>query len=302
MSADAGKASLRPVVVFGAGGQIGRAVLLRGGALPAPLIGYTRAEADLRDLARLRAVLRATAPGIVINAAGYTAVDRAESEPELAFAVNRDGADNLAVACAEIGAPLIHISTNYVFDGRQPSAYSEHDRAAPVNVYGASERAGEERVRERLPRHVILRTSWVYGAHGTNFATTILRLARERDELRVVDDQIGCPTPAAAIADALLAIAGQIAGGAERWGIYHFCGAPVTSWCGFAGAIVAAAAAHLPRVPRVVPISTAQYQTAATRPASSALDCTKIATGFGLRQPDWRATLPAIVAEICRGA
>jgi dTDP-4-dehydrorhamnose reductase len=301
MSNDSGTASRRPIVVFGAAGQVGHALLARGVAPQTRRIAYTHAEADLRDLPKLRAVLREAASGVVINAAGYTAVDKAESERELAFAVNRDGAENLAIACAEIGAALIHLSTDYVFDGKQPDAYAEDDAVAPLGVYGASKLAGEDCLRARLPRHVIVRTSWVHGAQGTNFVKTILRLARERAELRVVDDQIGCPTPAAAIADALLEIAAQIAGGAERWGIYHFCGTPATSWYGFAGAIVAAAAAYLPRVPAIVPIPTAQYPTAATRPANSVLDCRKIGLVCGVRQPDWRATLPALMREISRG-
>jgi dTDP-4-dehydrorhamnose reductase len=300
MSPEAGAAS-RPILVAGAHGQVGRALMRRGPAAVRPLIGLARADLDIADAGAARARLTALRPALIINAAAYTAVDKAESEPDLAFAANRDGAANLAAVCAELGIPLLHLSTDYVFDGCKSGPYLETDAKAPLGVYGASKAAGEAAIRARLPRHIILRTAWVYGPDGANFVRTMLRLSAERPRLRVVDDQHGGPTPAGAIADALLSIAAAWDRGAEAWGTYHYCGAPAVSWCGFARAIVAAAAAHRGTTVPVVPIATADYPTPARRPANSMLDCARIARDFGIPQPDWRGDLPACVAALLRG-
>jgi dTDP-4-dehydrorhamnose reductase len=288
----------RTILILGAAGQVGRELMLRHDPKRMPLAGLGHAELDIRDGARVAEFVTRERPAMVVNAAAYTAVDKAEGDAEAAFAVNRDGAANLAAACAANDIPLLHVSTDYVFDGKKTAPYLEDDATAPLGVYGASKLAGEDAVRERLARHIILRTAWVYSAHGANFAKTIMRLAAERPELRIVDDQRGGPTPAGGIAEALLAIAGAIRKGSTAWGTYHFCGVPSTSWCGFARAIVDAASAELGKRVPVNPITTAEYPTPARRPANSVLDCSKIKFVFGVAQPDWRASLPAILAGL----
>jgi dTDP-4-dehydrorhamnose reductase len=288
----------QPILIVGAAGQVGQELMLRGERERPHLVGVAHRELDIRDAAKIRAAVERLAPAAIINVAAYTAVDRAESERDLAFAVNRDGPANLASACAALAIPLLHVSTDYVFDGRKPDAYVEDDPVSPAGAYGASKLAGEEAVRGRLERHVILRTAWVFSSHGTNFVKTILRLAAERPQLRVVDDQIGCPTPAGAVAEALLTIAAQAKRGSIAWGTYHFCGAPETTWYGFAGAILDTTAGQLGRRVPVAPIATAEYPTPARRPSNSVMSCAKIAAAFGISRPDWRASLPGIVAAL----
>ncbi|HYB09189.1 MAG TPA: dTDP-4-dehydrorhamnose reductase, partial [Alphaproteobacteria bacterium] len=288
----------RPILVIGATGQVGHELMIRGKGTPPALVGVSHRELDIRDKAKVRSTLEGVAPAAVINVAAYTAVDKAETERALAFAVNRDGPANLANVCSALTLPLLHVSTDYVFDGQKRDAYEETDHASPLGAYGASKFEGEEAVRARLESHVILRTSWVFSGRGTNFVKTILRASATRRELRVVDDQRGCPTPASAVAKALLAIAAQAMHGPVAWGTYHFCGAPPTSWCGFAQAIVEAAAG--PRAGRIMvtPIATAEYPTPARRPSNSVMSCAKIAAAFGISQPSWAASLPSIVAEL----
>ena len=288
---------MKTVLVVGAGGQVGRALCARNGRDRVNIVGLTRAELDITDLDLVRASVAARPFAAVINAAAYTAVDRAESDAAAAYAINRDGPHNLAVACAERGVPLLHISTDYVFDGTAAGAYREDDPVGPTGVYGISKLEGEEAVRAAHPHHIILRTAWVYAASTGNFVATMLRLAAERPELRVVADQRGGPTEAGAIADALLSIVGQLEQG-RLWGTYHFSGAPAVTWHGFAEAIVAVGAARLPQVPVVTAIGTADYPTPARRPANSVLDCSKIEAQFGIRQPDWQASLGTIVETI----
>jgi dTDP-4-dehydrorhamnose reductase len=292
---------VKPILVVGAGGQVGRAL----GALDGrgfEIVGLKRGDLDITDLAQVRAALAARPYAAVINAAAYTAVDKAESEVDAAMAINRDGPANLATATAELGLPLLHISTDYVFDGSRTGAYRETDPVGPTGVYGASKLAGEEAVRAANPRHVILRTSWVYAASTGNFVATMLRLAGDRPELRVVGDQRGGPTEASAIAEALLTMAAKLvegeAGKGESWGTYHFSGGPATTWHGFATEIIARAAPRLAQVPVVTAIRTADYPTPARRPANSELDCSKIERQFGIRQPDWQATLGAVVEAL----
>ncbi len=236
-----------------------------------------------------------------MNCAAYTAVDRAEQEPDRAFAVNRDGPANLARACAAAGAVLLHLSTDYVFDGTKSGPYREDDAAAPLGVYGGSKWAGEEAVRQTLPAHLILRVSWVFGATGGNFVKTMLRLAREREELRVVDDQHGCPTHAGAIAATLLTLAERLTGGpSAAYGTYHFCNPPPVTWHGFAGAIIERARALTPIKTRtIVPIATQDYPLPARRPANSVLDCTRLHETFGLTPEPWQAGLDAVLKEVC---
>ena len=253
---------------------------------------------DITRSAAVTAVLARERPDLAINLAAYTAVDRAESEPEAAWSVNCAGAAHVAVACEESATPLIHLSTDYVFDGRKTGAYLEDDAVGPLNVYGRSKEAGERAVRAALAWHVIFRTAWVFGAYGANFVKTMLRLAAERPVLRVVADQRGCPTAAADIAAALIVIAKHIERGEAKWGTYHFVGADATSWHGFAEAIFYLAAPQLAARPQVEAISTDQYPTPARRPMNSVLDCRKIEAAFGILPPSWRVGLASAIREV----
>jgi dTDP-4-dehydrorhamnose reductase len=239
-------------------------------------------------------------PTLIINAAAYTAVDRAESEPDAAFAANADAPAHLAEAAAAAGASLIHLSTDYVFDGAKPVPYTEDDAVRPLGVYGASKAAGERAIRERLDRHVILRTSWVFGLHGANFVKTMLRLGHARARLDVVADQSGCPTGAADIAAAIHGIARQILLGSRTnaWGTYHFAGRGSTNWYGFAEAIFERAEPIWGRRPQVTPIATADYPTPARRPTNSILDCTRFDRIFALPRRPWPERLDIVVRSL----
>jgi dTDP-4-dehydrorhamnose reductase len=285
------------VLVFGGGGQVGfdlaRARWPEGFALRA----LDRAEADITEPAAIAAALAAELPDLAVNLAAYTAVDRAESERERAWAVNCAGAENVARACSTRGVPLVHISTDYVFDGTKSGPYREKDPVNPLGQYGASKEAGERAVREALGAHVILRTQWVYGVAGANFVKTMLRLGRERDVVRVVADQWGGPTAAADLAHAIVAIAERIAAGSAAWGTYHYAGAGAVTWHGFAEAIFDLAAPRLGRRPKVERVATADYPTPARRPLNSVLDCGKIGRDYGIVPPPWRDGLAAMLAE-----
>jgi dTDP-4-dehydrorhamnose reductase len=257
-----------------------------------------RKAVDITQSAAVDAIMRREAPDLVINLAAYTAVDRAESEAEAAWAVNCAGAAHIAAACDESATPLIHLSTDYVFDGHEAGPYSEEDAVNPLGVYGRSKEAGERAVRAALSNHVILRTAWVFGAFGANFVKTMLRLAAERPVLRVVGDQRGCPTPAADIAAALLVITERIERGGASWGTFHFAGVEPVSWHAFAKAIFDEAGGWLPARPLIEPITTDQYPTAARRPMNSVLDCDKIKAVFGISPPRWRATLVSVIREL----
>ena len=286
------------ILVFGAGGQIGREVCRAAWPLRYAVIPLDRSVIDITKSAAVSAMLAREAPDLAINLAAYTAVDRAESEPEAAWAVNCAGAAHVAAACAESATSLIHLSTDYVFDGRKTGPYREGDAINPLSVYGGSKEAGERAVRAALARHVILRTAWVFGAYGTNFVKTMLRLSAERPLLRVVADQRGCPTAAADIAAALMMIAGRIERAEGEWGTYHFAGADAVSWHGFAEAIFDLAAPKLATRPQVEPITTDQYPTPAQRPMNSVLDCRKIEEVFGISAPPWRVGLASAIREI----
>lgn len=290
------------LLLLGGNGQVGRELRR---ALPAlgEVVVATRAGTDAELAADFDApdtlgeLVRRIAPDVVVNAAAYTAVDRAESEPDTAFRVNALAPEAIARACAASDALLLHYSTDYVFDGSALRPYREDDATAPLGVYGASKLAGEEAIRASGARHAILRTAWVYAAHGNNFLHTMLRLARERDELRVVGDQIGAPTPAAWIADASARI---VAHGVPTSGTWHLVAAGETSWHGFAEVIMdeALAAGLLARRPRVLPINTAEYPTPARRPAYSVLDTARLHRDFGIAAPHWRDGLHAVMGEL----
>jgi dTDP-4-dehydrorhamnose reductase len=288
------------ILVFGAGGQVGREVCRATWPSRYQLLPLEREAIDITGSASVSETLRRERPNLVINLAAYTAVDRAESEPEAAWAVNCAGAAHLAAACEESGATLVHLSTDYVFNGRKIDAYREDDAVDPLGVYGRSKEAGERAVRAALEQHVILRTAWVFGASGINFVKTMLRLAGERAVLRVVADQRGCPTAAADIAAALIAIAEYIERGGARWGTYHFAGDAAVSWHGFAEAIFELAVPQLAPRPRLEPIATEQYPTPAQRPINSVLDCRRIERTFGVSPSPWRTSLAAVIQELLK--
>lgn len=281
------------IVVFGGTGQLGcelvRAAAMRGVALQAT----SRAQTDIADAAAVAAALKRWQPSLVVNAAAYTNVDGAESHLAEARRANELGPSIIAEACAAAGAALIHISTDYVFDGSKDGAYRESDLIRPINAYGRSKAAGEEAVRRSHKHHVILRTAWVYSEFGHNFLKTVLRLAETRDELRIVADQHGSPTSARELAEAILEIAPRLAADQRLWGTYHFTAAGATTWHGFAECIVATAAPITGRQPRVMPITTADYPTPARRPANSRLDCSLFAQTFGLKPRPWHEAVQA---------
>jgi dTDP-4-dehydrorhamnose reductase len=283
------------ILVFGGNGQLGHELVRAAGNRHVPLTALDRGHADITDAAAVAAALATFRPTLVVNAAAYTNVDRAESD-QAAAAANADGAAIVARACAAAGTPLLHISTDYVFDGQKSGPYLESDSTAPLSVYGRTKAAGEVAVRDNLPRHIILRTAWLYGEFGHNFLKTMVRLAAERNELRVVADQYGSPTATRDLAAAILRIAPRLGGGPELWGTYHFTGAGTTTWHGFACAIVAAQAPLTGRAPKVTAITTADYATAAVRPANSVLDCSMFARVFGFLGRPWAEE----VADITR--
>lgn len=290
------------LLLLGGNGQVGRA--LRKSLLPLGELVVATRDGDGADLAvdflrpeTLGERVRAVAPEVVVNAAAYTDVDRAETERDAAFAVNAAAPGNLARACAGIGALLLHYSTDYVFDGNSDCPYREDDQPAPLNVYGASKLAGEQAIRASGARHAILRTSWVYSAHGGNFLETMLRLAAGRDTLCVVADQFGAPTPAEWLADATVRILDRGVGGS---GIWHLAASGRTSWHGFAEAIMQEACQRglLARGPRVEAIATSERPTPARRPLHSLLDTAKLRRDFGIVPPDWRTGVATTLQQL----
>lgn len=286
------------LLLLGAGGQVGREIAGGAGEAGHELVALDHAGLDITDAAALSRALATARPEVVINAAAYTAVDRAESEPERAHLINAVAPGLIAQACAEQGAALIHLSTDYVFDGTKKGAYVESDPVAPLGVYGASKEAGERAVRAGLARHLIIRTSWVYGIHGANFLKTMLRLASERDRLTIVADQRGCPTATRDIAEGLLAAAPLLAAGTLAPGTYHLAGSGVTSWFDFAAAIVERAGLHTGRHPEIVPIATVDYPTPARRPANSELSSEAFAQASGFRAAPWQDRVAEVVDQL----
>ncbi|MBU1211639.1 MAG: dTDP-4-dehydrorhamnose reductase [Alphaproteobacteria bacterium] len=282
-----------PIAVIGASGQIAGALVRRARDNGQRLIARGHPAVDLTDIATVGRFIDEVRPCVVVNAAAYTAVDKAESEPQPAFELNAEGPGKLAVICSALGLPLIHISTDYVFDGLATTPYREDATPRPMSAYGASKAAGETAVANACADHIILRTAWVYGLEGNNFVKTMLRLGAERDELGIVADQHGSPTFADDIADAILAISSRIAAGdISRFGTYHFTNAGETTWHAFAEAIFAHARAAGRKTPAILKaITTADYPTPARRPAYSVLDCAKIERTFAIRRPTWQDAL-----------
>lgn len=290
-------------LVLGANGQVGRQ-LARALQPLGPGVALGRAECDLAEPGRVAEVVRERMPDVVINAAAYTAVDRAEEEPVLARRLNAEAVAELAEVCLEVGAVLVHYSTDYVFAGEGVRPFRPEDTPAPISVYGRTKWQGEQAIVASGVRHLILRTSWVYDARGHNFVNTMLRLAAERDRLQVVSDQVGAPTWAATIADVTALVLHDWARDgfdAGRGGIHHLCTRGETSWHGFAEAIFAAAidAGRLEATsrPEVAPIPSAEFPQKAPRPANSRLDVSRLESAFSLRLPHWRDALVACLAS-----
>jgi dTDP-4-dehydrorhamnose reductase len=287
------------LLVAGSKGQLGWELCRRAQHHDFDVTALDLPELDITDPIGTEKVLSQKDISMVINAAAYTAVDKAESERDQAFAVNSEGPRYLALACAKSNIPLIHISTDYVFDGTKKTPYTEGDPISPMGVYGESKAAGEKAVRDSLEAHMILRTSWLYSAHGNNFVKTILRLASEREELRVVADQYGCPTYAADLAAAILTIAKWIHDqGPVSWGTYNYCGRGITSWHDFAQNICDIGKKYMRlKVKTIKAIPTSEYPTAANRPPYSALDCAKIEESFGITRKLWQDSLAEMLSK-----
>ncbi len=293
------------ILLLGASGQVGHALrtplAALGHVVPATRSGRlddgTGCEvADFGRIDALTPLIARVSPDVVVNAAAYTAVDRAEDEPQAAYQVNAQAPAAIAAACAAHDALLVHYSTDYVFDGSATRPYRETDPTAPLGVYGETKLAGEHAVRDSGCRHLIFRTAWVYGLHGHNFLRTMLRIGAERDELRVVDDQIGTPTPAELIAQCTAQALQR--GVQPASGTWHLTAAGATSWHGFAAEIMqrAADAGLLQKAPRILPIRTADYPTRARRPAYSCLETSRLTRDFGIALPDWRDALATVLA------
>jgi dTDP-4-dehydrorhamnose reductase len=292
------------LLVVGANGQVGYE-LVRELAVLGRVVAFTRAECDLADPAGAAAAVRDAAPDVVVNAAAYTAVDRAEQDAGACQVANAAAPGAMAAAAAGLGAPFVHYSTDYVFDGTKDGAYAEDDPPNPLGVYGRTKLEGERLVAAANAAHLVFRTSWVYATRGHNFVRTMLRLARERDELRVVADQVGAPTWARAVAAATAHVLGAALAATDgpatwvrgRAGVYHLAAGGATTWHGLAEAVLAADPARAEqRARRVVPIATADYPTPARRPANSRLDSSRAAARLGVRIPDWREQLGLALA------
>jgi dTDP-4-dehydrorhamnose reductase len=289
------------LLIAGWQGQVARALVeLAPSASDIEAFAVGRPGLDLCNAATIKRAMTDFRPDVIINSAAYTAVDKAESEQDAAFALNRTGAGLLAEEAAKRGAAIIHISTDYVFDGQKPAPYVETDSVAPQNVYGQSKLQGEQAVRQVNDKHIIARTAWVYSATGSNFVKTMLRLAGERDSLGVVDDQTGNPTYAPHLAKALLEIARKVRHEPrdEQWGTYHLAGRGEVSWCGFAREVFRVSAGQGGPSATVMPITTAEYPTPAARPKNSRLDCNKAELTFGVTLPDWREGVRECVARL----
>lgn len=289
------------LLVTGAAGQVGSEVVARAAAAGHEVYARRSTELDVTDAAAVEQAIAALRPDAVINAAAYTAVDRAETESEQAYRINRDGVAHLARACGTYRVPLLHISTDYVFDGTKADAYTEQDPPNPTGVYGASKLAGEQVLQEILPQHVILRVSWVFGQHGHNFVKTMLRLAGERDELSIVDDQFGAPTAATCIARRLVELAEQLQddGAADLYGVRHLESEPGVTWYGFAEKIFAEAESLglLKRAPTLHRISSAEFPTPAKRPVNSKLRSSRGGQGHA-PACDWEAELRVVLRAL----
>jgi len=289
------------ILVIGSKGQLGWELIRQGKAFDGDVVGVDIDELDITHQSAVQSYLSQQTFSMVINAAAYTAVDQAEKESEIAFSVNRDGPRNLALACNEKSIPLVHVSTDYVFDGLKSGSYLEDDLLSPVGVYAHSKAEGELWVAKAVRQHLIVRTAWLYGVHANNFVKTMLRLGRERTELRVVNDQHGCPTSAAAMASVILTICRKILANdnLNAWGVYHYCDAGETTWYGFAEKIFDIAASYeILALQKLVPITTKEYPTPAKRPPNSVLSCDKIQQTFNIQRKLWEENLDEVMQRL----
>lgn len=283
------------ILLTGANGQVGREIIAQA-LSPIELLAFTKAELDITDWQQVKTVVDCYQPQLVINAAAYTAVDRAEQESTQAFAVNSEGVKNIAQICRIYDLPLLHLSTDYVFDGQKKGAYIEDDPHVPLNIYGASKAAGEKILQETWEKHIILRVSWVFGRYGHNFVKTILRLATQQAELKIVADQWGFPTAASDLASTLLVLANRVFYGQPQWGIFHYRGNQSVSWFDFAKIILQEAKHFSPLYcSKLQPITTAAFPTPAKRPQNCLLDVRKIETVYGILPGDWKKSLQEIL-------
>lgn len=281
---------MRRIILLGANGQVGQALLKRQVYFDCKIISFTRNELDITSLEQIKLAILRVQPDLVINAAAFTAVDGAETNSSKAFDVNAFAVEKLAIVCKKFNIPFFHISTDYVFDGKKLEPYQEIDEEKPLNVYGHSKLLGENLLKENFEKHLILRTSWVFSEFRTNFPKAIMKLASTREELRVINDQYGGPTSADAIADTLLKIAGK---DKIKWGTYHFSGYPFTSWFGFTHKIleVASKNGYIKKMPTVVPVKSDEFKQTASRPLNSRLDNHKIERVFGIKPENWEVYL-----------
>ena len=289
------------ILVTGKNGQVGRSLMLLGDSFGFSMIGMSSTELDVTNIKNVDAVVAQVKPDLVINASAYTAVDKAESDMQAAYAINETGPKLLAKACKKLDIPIFHISTDYVFDGQSDGVYSEDDLVNPVSVYGRSKLMGELAVRNVHSKHIILRTSWVFSEFGNNFVKTMIRVGSEKSELSVVGDQRGGPTSAMGIANALLAIAKKYSVDSEiDWGVYHFSGMPYVSWFEFAQEIFKQASEKklIQTEPKLSEISSSEYPTPVKRPENSCLGMMKIETNFGLKPDAWKERLATVLRSV----
>ncbi len=288
------------VLLTGSKGQLGREVEIVGINAGLEIISMDLPEIDITDFEKLDRIFSELKPSIVVNAAAYTAVDLAETQKNICYAVNKYGPENLTKLCYKNKARLIHISTDYVFDGSGNTSYRENDPVSPVNVYGHSKADGEKAVLAGPGKHIILRTSWLYGRYGKNFVKTMLRMGQEKKSIQVVNDQYGCPTCAYDLAEVIIVIVQRLLEGkSNNSAIYHYCGKGITTWYEFAMSIFRIAGElGLSNVPLVTPITTSQFPTAAQRPLYTALDCSEIEKCFGVKLKPWRYSLKKTIHQI----
>jgi len=286
------------VVLTGAGGQVGKELMrLSGGKLDVQVIGMGHFELDVTSPVSISNALNIHKPDVLVNTAAYTAVEKAESEIELAFEVNGNGAEILAQICAERQIPLIHLSTDYVFDGKKKQPYTEIDTENPINIYGKSKYEGEKAIRSVLNEHIILRTSWVFGIYGHNFVKTLLKLQKKRSPLNIISDTIGCPTAASDIAMVIIQLVSQVFQKKQmQWGTYHYCGDNTACWYSFAKEVfkTVSMATGSP-LPQIIPISSEDYPSVIQRPANTALSCQKIKNAFGISPCNWEKGVQKVV-------
>lgn len=286
------------ILIVGSGGQVGQA--LSSAQNSHQIIALSHRDLNLNDHKEVFKSVEKYNPDVLINAAAYTNVDKAEEEIDKAFAINRDAVQNLALVCSNFSIPLFHISTDYVFNGDKESSYTEEDAVCPINVYGQSKTEGEKAIRDNLDQYIILRTSWVFSATGNNFVKTMLKLGLDHNRLSIVNDQKGCPTSARSIAEVLLRLVEKYLKGHEMtWGTYHYVNKPATTWFDFAQKIfdISKSYNRSPK-PLLLPISTSDYPTAAKRPKNSEMDCNKIKKSFNIKQSDWNNELKMVIKTL----